>query len=181
MLGQKKEDYYESLNESAVYNTAEKYIDLLAGLIIACDNYDELATFGTIDFIEEFFLDDSMRAKSKIKGLLRMTNSLYRIITHTIFLIKDAKKTEMFERYKKILLKLFEVIPNVEIIKLTFNKQRNSVIDSKKFSELHQMLRNMRENIFQELNIAELIFWKKLDVSPTALKEILKTRLAEHG
>lgn len=175
-------DWSKDDRESGNWNVAADFTKLkIMKWLFYADEYEVIATFGTAELGDDFEIDDKMKKILRVKAIERLTNTLLMIINNTIFAVKSGDKEKLeknredLKRIKKILPTLQEVIVNQRV------KTKDLLIDEERFSTILNMLVEIKTNLNEPLNKADLIFTSIENFDPKKLKEQIKRDLIEQG
>lgn len=180
----KRDDYDEYLvSEYGNWNVASEYskLKIMKQLYLA-DEYQTIATFGTVDFLDE--LNNPVEIDTlKIKGFARLIKTLILLMDNTKFAIRPSilKNTKFddlrkeLERYYKCLHLLYKQkkdvrkgMTNIVLIKDNYEKALERVIEIKTM-------------INDPLNKADLIFTYKEEIDPLEWKRQQMERVISEG
>lgn len=175
-----KEEGY--ISETGNWNVASEYahLKIMKPLWLA-DEYELIATFGTIDFIDEFNKDIPLDSL-KIKGFQRLVQSLIMLINNTYFAIKEDRGRDKMEEYRKELEKIYKVIPKLYSYKQNqIKKTKEIIINIDPYEKILERVIELKALINKPLNQNHLIFTERKEFDPRAFKEYVKDRMINHG
>ncbi len=167
-------------SQTGNWNVALGYVEFKIMLPLKeCDYYQEIAEFGTNDIIQEMFqFDDNPNMKNiaRIKGLKRLLSTLLKLVGNTQFAVKK-QDTEKMKKFKENLELVKKALPRVE--SKTFNQKDKTttvVIDEEIFQKLLDILIDIKNDINEPLNRADLIFTHREDFDVNKYKQNIKER-----
>ncbi len=173
-----KQDWETS--ESGNWNVAADFTKLkVMKPLYECDIYEEVATFGTTDLWSEMVdFDDNpnMKNTARIKGIRRLLKTLSLLVSNTQFAVKKGDKPKM-QKFKEDLENVKKVLPYIE--SKTFNQRDKTttvVIDEEIFQKLLDILINIKADINEPLNRADLIFTHRDEFDADKYKQSIKDR-----
>lgn len=170
-------------SESGNWNVADDFSKVKIMMPLAkCEFYEDIATFGYENFIEELINYNVPNEVARIKALERLIKELIKICKNCKFAMKKAgteKKLGLHEKNLNILKKL---IP-ITYVKRTNQSNHTSqiLINPKNFDFLLEKIITIKSDINEPLNRNHLIFVDKEIFDPKAFKEKLKERMINKG
>jgi len=177
----KKSDFFEP-SETGNWNVAADFTKLkIMKLLYEADQYEIIATFGTSDLVEEFMINDHMKSLARMKALRRLLKALQMTINNTKFAVKKQDKDKM-KKFLDTLKKIEKVLPALQ--KKVSNQKIGQVtasIHEENFEKVLNHLIQIKSDINEPLNRADLIFTHMEDFDPKAAKDAIKKGLTEVG
>ncbi len=168
-MAKKDDDYVVS--EYGNWNVAAEYskLKIMKQLYLA-DEYQTIATFGTVDFIDEFNqgIDIDMM---KIRGIGRLIKTLMLLIDNTIFAIREKARGNLpdlrkeLDRYYKCLNKLYKTQKDVR------KNTSKLVLIKEDFEKALERIVEIKSLINEPLNKADLIFTYKEEFDYEAFRK----------
>lgn len=164
------------VSDTGNWNVAQPYVQLkIMRLLYFVDIYEEIATFGTSDILEELELSPDVIILNRIRGLKRMAKFLQMLIDNTLFAIKDKDKNKGKTELKKLYIDLKEAVKLMPVVEKTIYNQNTKTsmieINEKLFNLLLDELVRIKEAINEPLNNADLIFSNTEEFDPDKYKE----------
>jgi uncharacterized protein (UPF0147 family) len=164
---------------SGNWNSAKLYADTkIMKHLIELDTLLEVAKFGTIDILEDFILDENTKTKARIQALRRFSNKLYMVLSNTRFALKSDKAKESFDVYLKIIERVEENFLGKGVVYTetkSINKVLSTKINENNFKKVLDILKQVKMDLLEPLNKAELIFRNYENEDP----DIIKKRIME--
>lgn len=174
-----KNNYVEPVSETGNWNVAFDYVKFkVSKLLIELDEYQEIARYGTANIVEEFTVDESMKAIARLKAIDRYQSTLMMLIENVFFAIRKSEDKEKIKSYYKRLKKIGNVIPELRI-KRRINGQMKDAVDDEKFDRIFSMLINIKTNLNVPLNNADLIFNSVEEFDPEKFKFDIMKKMGE--
>lgn len=174
-------DLFE-ISETGNWNVAADFskLKIMKQLYLA-DEYETIATFGAEDLFEELTADDNLKTISRLRALKRLLKTLQMIINNTKFAVKKQDKEPM-KKFLEQLNKINEAMPLIE--SESYNQKtgryKTEIIETH-FSKVLNSLIQIKSEINEPLNRADLIFTHTEEFDPKAAKEAIKKLLTETG
>ena len=172
-MGRRSSQNLGEISETGNWNVAQPFVQFkIMRLLYYLDLYEEIATFGTNEIIEELQLPPEVITLNRIRGLKRLAKMLQMLINNTKFAIKDKNDKEIFKEQHDNLLEIIKVIPLVEEKKV--NQRDKSVsmdINEEHFNTILALLVDIKTYINEPLNNNDLIFSNTEEFDPEAYKE----------
>lgn len=173
---------YLDFSESGNWNVAADYTKLkIMKWLYFADVYEVIATFGTLEILDDFITNESMKEQARIRAIKRLVKTLQMIINNTIFAVrKDDRET--LKKHQAELIHLNKVLP--QLWSVTINqrdKKQNLRIDEERFNKILDMIIEIKSNINEPLNKADLIFTSVEELDPDELKRKIMEDMVNAG
>lgn len=169
------------ISEHGSWNVAQHYAELkIMKPLYLCDEYETIATFGHVDFIDEMLSNFSPDVL-KIRGFKRLIKTLILLINNCKFAVKGKQNTQLVEysqelkRYYKTIEVLFKYKTNQK------NRSKELVIIPEKYDKVLERVIEIKSLINEPLNKYDLIFTYIEPFDPKKAKELIKKGLIERG
>lgn len=163
------------------WNVAADYtrLKIMKHLYLA-DEYELIATFGSSELLEQLQYDDQQKLFLRIRALGFFAKILELIVSNTVFAVKPASK-QKFEELLTLIKDIQHVIPAIETISVNQRtKVSQQTIDEKKFHEILRMLSDIKVQINEPLNEANLIFKKFEEYDAKKMKEFVASQMGDN-
>ena len=172
------------ISESGNWNVADQYTkSKIMRPLNLCDYYEDIAMFGY-----ETILDELVNYSAppndviKYKALLRLIHELIRLIDNCKFALKKPKTKEEVLGYKKQLVQLQKLTPNLIKVRINHVGVRVvKIVSLDKFSQLLDIVSKIKSKINEPLNKNHLIFTDREEFDPKGFKKDLKDRMENQG
>lgn len=170
-------------SETGNWNVAARYTDAkIMKPLYLCDEYERVATFGTSELVEEFMIDEQTRKVARIKAIKRLAMELNLLISNTIFAIKKKTDAELMKKFKDDLQRIIKVLPMVEGKSYDQIYKKNVItINEDKFEYFLKLLTDIKEQLNEPLNNADLIFTYVEDFDPDKFKQTQIQRMIDRA
>lgn len=168
-------------SDTGNWNVAAKFTDVkIMNWLAKADDMEVVAIFGVYDFEDEFQIDEQLKKIARIRALKRLRHILDMVVNNTKFAIRKKEDKETFTKYLETLKKIKDTMGCVEDKKTIRNK---TIIDihEKNFSQYLDILVQMKAEINEPLNRADLIFTHREEFDPKKAKQDMLKNLAEEG
>ncbi len=177
----KSSSFWEQ-SETGNWNVASDFSKLkIMKLLYESDEYETIATFGTLDIVDEFMIDNNTKTLSRIRAIKRLVKTLQMVINNTKFAVKKNDKKKMVD-FLKDLKKIEEILPFLEESSHNQRLNRTTInIKEEEFLKILNTIINIKSSILEPLNKADLIFSGKEDFDPAKAKELIKKGVMETG
>lgn len=170
------------MSETGNWNVASEYSKLkIMKHLYESDEFQTIATFGTSSFIEELQMNVNPDYL-KIKAFRRLVNALIMLIDNSLFAIKQPGEVKTLEKYRKQLVRIFEIIPSL------FKTSRNQItktsqlkIDKEKYDPILKMVIDIKREINKPLNKSDLLFLDKEEFDPREFKKQIMDSITSRG
>lgn len=182
MSKRSSQNLYE-VSETGNWNVAAPYVQLkIMRMLYFLDLYEEVATFGTSDILEELQMSPEHLTLNRIRGLKRMAKFLQMLINNVRFAIKsETDKKKLALDYEE-LMDVIEVIPLVEEKSINQRDKRVTLeINEKYFNAILNILVRIKTDINEPLNNNDLIFSTSEEFDPDKYKEEFIKEITETG
>lgn len=175
-------DNWAEMSDTGNWNVAGDYTRLkIMKLLYYLDEYETIAKFGTSEMVEEFVIDDATKNQARMKAIKRFVRTLLLLIGNTKFALKKEDKP-IFDEWKETLKRLEKVLPMLETrITNQVRKTTEIKINEEKFNCVLDILIEIKENINEPLNKADLIFTYRDEFDPDEYKAAVKRKLITTG
>lgn len=178
----KKSSNFIDFSESSVWNVGLAYSQLkIMRPLFYLDEYYHIANFGSVDILEEFNLDESLKNDIRIKALTRLLKTLQLLINNAMFAVSKGDKV-ILKKYQDDLKLIEGILPLTH--KLTINESSRSKelrINPKAFNFVLDMLIKIKEEVNQPLDRANLIYGSKEEFDPDEFKKRVMEDYANTG
>lgn len=178
----KKNIDHIDLSETGNWNVASDYTKLkIMKWLFFADEYEIIATFGTSDMLEEYEISEEMQVMNRIKALQRLIKTLELIGKNCIFAVKSADKETLktsldkLKKIKKISSASYKITTDARTHK------RGYKIQEEKFDNILEFLIEIKTEMNEPLNKADLIFTHREEHDPKKIKDELMKALTEIG
>lgn len=168
--------------ETGNWNVASEYskLKIMKNLYLA-DQYEIIATFGTINLEEELqvnFNPDFLR----IRAFRRFVKTLSLLIDNSKFAIKHKKDKALLIKYRKTLKQIYSMIPDLFYYQTNqVTKRSELIIYQKKYYPLLDIVIQIKASINDPLNRSDLLFLNKEEFDPFKQKKEIMKRVIEKG
>lgn len=166
-------------SELGNWNVAGGYVKIIFSHFADLNKFEKICMFGVEEFIDEFEIPKELIDVAKIKSLTRYAKTLENLIRDTKFAVRKNDKF-VLDNLKMDILKIQNLIPAVSK-NIIVDKKVIIKIDSEKYNYLFNLLLNIKENLLEPLNRADLIFVAKEEQEPVEIKKQLMGRLFSQG
>lgn len=168
-------------SEHGTWNVAAEYsrLKIMRPLALS-DEYETIATFGYLDFVEEI-MSDFNQDVLKIRGFKRLIKTLVLLINNSKFVVKKQYLKDLLE-YKKELNRYYKIIPTLIKYKRDDRKKvRELTIIPEKYDPALERVIEIKSLINEPLNRFDLIFTYKEQFDAKKAKAEIKKRLGTTG
>jgi hypothetical protein len=167
-------------SETGNWNSAADYSKVkIFRWLAEADEMEMLATYGTSSFEEDFMFNEETKVKARLLAIEKLRKVLSMIIKNTSFAIKAGDK-ESFEDYEKRLNIMKDGLLNVKKV-TTMRNKKIVKIDEKLFDKFLNILIEIKSNLNEPLNKADLIFTHREDFDPKKFKKEMLEHLTDEG
>lgn len=169
------------ISEHGSWNVAQHYAELkIMKPLYLCDEYETIATFGHVDFVDEMLSNFSPDVL-KIRGFKRLIKTLILLINNCKFAVK-GKQNQQLIGYKQDLEKYYKTIDALfEYVKDEQKGTSELVIIPEKYDKVLERVIEIKSLINEPLNKYDLIFTYVEPFDPKKAKELIKKGLIERG
>lgn len=170
-------------SESGNWNVADDFSKVKIMMPLAkCEFYEDIATFGYENFIEDLINYNVPNEVARIKALERLIKELIKICKNCNFAMKKAGTESKLKLHEKNLTIIKKLIP-ITYVKRTNQANHTSqiIINEKNFEIILEKVITIKSDINEPLNKNHLIFVDKEVFDPKAFKEKLKERMINKG
>jgi len=170
------------MSEYGNWNVAADYskLKIMKQLYLA-DEYETIATFGFVDFIDELNFNVNTDVL-KIRGFKRLIKSLLMVINNTRFAIRKKTDKEKIDKFKEELERFWKVMPVLYSYKTNQKEKTKELrINEKDYNKAMERVIEIKAEINEPLNKYDLIFTHKEEFDPTKAKEMIKFGLIRKG
>ena len=171
------------ISDTGNWNVAAKFAELKIMMPLAkCDIYEDIAKFGYADFLEELMNYGISSDILKIKAMDRLVNELIKISKNTKFAMKKGTTKATMQNLEDRLYKIKQVLHLLYKIRNDNVKRIQEVkIIEPSFSEVLELIIEIKSLINDPLNKNHLIFTDKEEFDPQAFKDKIKHRMINQG
>jgi hypothetical protein len=163
------------------WNVAEDFTkEKIMKHMIYADEYEILATYGTSGILEEFSMDAQSKDMMRLRSIERMRKEIEMIINNTLFAIKDPKDKAIMNEHLKTIKSMRTLIPNCKKMKPAGDKNVIS-IDEETFNKFLEILVQIKSDINDPINRADMIFINREMFDPKKFKEKVIEDFIEEG
>ena len=165
------------------WNIADKYTTfVIFAHINNLNNYERIAKFGVGEFDQQFQVPEENKGQVRINALRWFMNELEMLIRNTIFAIKYDKNKEQMEIFKKKIKDLRPFIQNIEQVQIDQRTSKRFVrVEEKSFSQIMNILVQIKEEVLPILNKSDLIFKHYDEFDPIKQKQEIIDELIRTG
>ncbi len=165
-------------SDTGNWNVNVQYIQILAGHFYWIKQYKEISKFGTSDILDDFSINERMKATLRLKAMERLIYRLKELINDTKFAVQDKKAFE--DHYANLKFYQSIVFPNVR--KDIINGDKKEIgINNAVFDFLFEKLDKIDMEIKQPLNMNDILFNFKEKFSPKDHKKKMTDIFVEGG
>ena len=166
--------------EGANWNSAAMYSELVVMRYIRQANmYDEIATFGTSNIIEDFTIDDNSKNFARIQAVKRLWKALEMLINASRMALIEADK----KKVDILMTKLVSIKPYIAKIEEIKRDERNGTtridINPQIFESVHTILIQIKVDLLEPINSNNLIYGKFTEYDPDKVKEEFMREMIE--
>jgi hypothetical protein len=172
------------ISESGNWNVADQYTkSKIMRPLNLCDYYQDVAMFGYETIADELINYSSPpNDVIRYKALLRLLHELIRLIDNCKFALKKPKTKEKVLDYKKQLIEIQKMTPNLIRSRVNQTGMRVfEIISLSKFDKLLAIVCKIKSKINEPLNQNHLIFTDREEFDPKGFKKSLKERMRNQG
>lgn len=182
-MPKKDSDGSYNQSESGNWNVADDFSKVKIMTPLAkCELYEDIATFGYENFIDELINFNVPNEVARIKALERLVKELIRVCKNADFAMKKQGTKDKLKKHEKNLKLLMKLIPVVYAKRTNqANHTSHIIINEKNFEDLFGKILDIKSEINEPLNKNHLIFVDKEQFDPKAFKEQLKDRMINQG
>ncbi len=178
-----KKPFGESeISDTGNWNVAADYskLKIMKQLYLA-DEYETIATFGFVDFIDELNFNVNTDVL-KIRGFKRLIKTLLLIINNTSFAIRKTTDKDKMKKLKEELERFWKVVPVLfEYKQNQRNKTKELKVVEEDYDKAMERVIEIKAEINEPLNKYDLIFTHKEEFDPAAAKRMIKDELINTG
>lgn len=167
--------------ESGNWNNAKNYSEMLFGMIRLCEEYDEIAVFGTGSLMEDFTVSEDNKVRARIQAIKRLYFQIDQIIDASYFAIRKADDKKEMKELKEYLVKLKPNLNKCFVRRSDLNKRSYDLIIEDKFDRFLEILRKIKAKIKEPLTRADLIYTNPEEYDPDKLKQEIMEDLTNSG
>lgn len=158
-----------------VWNIAADFVKFKFTIpMIKIDQMEEIATYGTSDFLEEFVMKPEQKDLARIKAIDRLRFYLEQILRTAKFVLKEQDKKKCLE-YIDTLFGMKKVLPTTHSETIRNNK-KVPYINNELFDGCLDILVMIKQEMNEPLNRAKLIFSGYEEFDPKKFKESISER-----
>ena len=162
------------------WNSAKLYSEvMIATPLFEAKIYERIARFGTNEFEELPFLDETLKQKKRLDAIVWLVDTLQVIINNSTFALKSKDKPKVLEYLEK-LQEMEELLPSLQIKKENLGRLMIK-IDEDKFKTMLKHLTRIRRELKEPLNRADLIFTHVEEFDPKAWKAAAIHEMSTRG
>ncbi len=179
----RSDDGSYNISESGNWNVAADFSRVKIMMpLTKCEFYEDIATFGYENFIDELVNFNVPNDVARIRALRRLINELIKICKNAKFAMKKQGTKSTLIEYENKLVLLKKLIPATYDNRVNERTRTNFVVlDEKNFNALFDKVLGLKSDINEPLNRNHLIFVDKEEFDPKAYKEKLKDRMINQG
>lgn len=172
-----------SISETGNWNVASRYSDeKIMDILIKLDMYETASEFGVLGLEAELTTFPKERIKIRLRSLTWFHHFLKLIIKNSKFAIKNKDDKEKMEDYLK---ELKELKPFLDQVKKVSHNQKTKTkeynINEKPFNIILDKLSEIKSELNEQLNRADLIFVSPETFDPKKLKEQIEEEVTFSG
>jgi len=141
------------------WNTAKTYSALMIMKnLFACDVYIITAKYGSDDINNSLMMRFEEKTMARLEAIRRLRDTLELIFKNTVKFLK-TKDEKTFERLRKILIEVDNVLNGVNIIEINQGTKEQIIkINEQHFDLCLKTMMKINEDLIEPLNNAGLIF-----------------------